>query len=277
MVNYQYIPNYLAYIDAHNKFPQVNSAQNLKYDNITVVNYAAGSMVQYLNRALLNQSLNDFGIERIFNYCPKDIEFEFYQKNAKILNKERGAGYWLWKPYIILDAMKRLPENSLILYLDADVQIKNDIAPLIELSKKNDRILFYNFHKNLPYIKKDTYILMGLDQEKYKNYTHLSASYLLIRNTEKNKLFVEKWLKYASDERILTDTPSTLDNEYSDFKDHRHEQAILSLLAATNHDERSTIVDFDKSQEFFTLFENKSIFNYSSVAAKYYDIYVKSH
>jgi hypothetical protein len=274
---YCYFSSYCKYIAVHNKFSQSNSKLNIKHDDITVVNYAALSMVQYLNRDLLDQLLRDYGINRILTYSPKDIDFKFYQKNYKILDQKRGAGYWLWKPYIILDAMKRLPENALILYLDADVLIKKDISPLIELSKQYDRILFYNFHKNLEFTKKDAYILMGIDPEKYKNHTQLAATYLLIRNTEKNKKFVEKWLEYASDERILTDMKSTLDVEYSEFIDHRHEQAILSLLAAMDNDDRSKTLSYDESREFFTLFESKLLFLYGFIAAQYYDLYVKSH
>ncbi|KKB96874.1 hypothetical protein SZ25_00032 [Candidatus Arcanobacter lacustris] len=264
------------YIDAHNKFGQSEASRLTKHDNVTVVNYAGGPLVYYLNRALLNQSLNDHGINRIFTYWPNDIDYEFYQKHSKILDQKKGAGYWLWKPYIILDAMKRLPENSLILYLDGDLQLKKDISPLVELFSKYDRILFYNFHTNLPYTKKDAYIFMGVDPEIYKNYTQLEAGYVFIKNNEKNREFVKKWIEYASDERIVTDMKSVNGDEYDDFIAHRHEQAILSLLNVKDNNKYSYILEHKKSSEYFTRFEAKSIKKFFQIFARYCDAYIKS-
>jgi hypothetical protein len=39
-------------------------------------------------------------------------ETEFYSANRAILDQARGAGYWLWKPYIVLQALLESPPNS---------------------------------------------------------------------------------------------------------------------------------------------------------------------
>jgi hypothetical protein len=274
---YNYYDSLISYIDLHNSFPKKNEKLITKHDNLTVVNYAAGKLVYYKNRDLLNQSLHDHGIDRIFTYTPSDIDFSFYQKNSHILDQPKGAGYWLWKPYIILDAMKRLPENSLILYLDGDMLMIDDITPLSELMSKHDRVFFYNSHQNLPYIKKDAYLLMGLDPEQYKNHTHLFGFFILLKNNAKNKQFITTWLNYCLDERILTDIPSTLGTEYQEFKSHRHEQAILSLLAAQYSQEDQLILDYETKSKFFTSLNNRSMISFIATAIKYYEIYNKQH
>lgn len=43
--------------------------------------------------------------------------------------------------------------------------------------------------------------------------------------------FLEEWLNYCTDERILTDISNRCGyDNYAEFKDHRHDQSVLSLL-----------------------------------------------
>ncbi len=44
--------------------------------------------------------------------------------------------------------------------------------------------------------------------------------------------FVSEWLTYAQDSRAITDDNNVLSStNYPDFRGHRHDQTILSLLA----------------------------------------------
>ena len=59
----------------------------------------------YLDKLL--QSVKMYGEEfNIIIFEKNDIDNDFINKNKSILNCNRGGGYWLWKPYIIL-LMKR--------------------------------------------------------------------------------------------------------------------------------------------------------------------------
>ena len=44
---------------------------------------------------------------------------DFYLENKIILDKTRGNGYWLWKPFIILETLKKMDDNDVLLYLDS--------------------------------------------------------------------------------------------------------------------------------------------------------------
>ena len=59
---------------------------------------------------------SDFKIV-VFN--KRDIEPEFIINNQKCLNKTRGGGYWLWKPYIINETLNKIKDGDLLFYLDA--------------------------------------------------------------------------------------------------------------------------------------------------------------
>src|SRR6185369_15940661 len=50
-----------------------------------------------------------------------DDEFRrttFAKQHAEISSHERGGGYWLWKPYVVLDALESVREGELVLYSD---------------------------------------------------------------------------------------------------------------------------------------------------------------
>ena len=68
------------------------------------------------------------GADVAIPFLPYDLDKRFVERNKNILNKKRGAGYWLWKPYVILKALLENADwGDLIIYIDAGVQI---IRPL---------------------------------------------------------------------------------------------------------------------------------------------------
>ena len=67
-------------------------------------------------------------VDEHFTFCPNDIDPEFKEKNKEILSKNRGDGYWLWKPYFIYKAFKeKLKEGDYIIYTDAGILYMDSI------------------------------------------------------------------------------------------------------------------------------------------------------
>ena len=79
------------------------------------------------------------------------------------------------------------------------------------------------------YTKRDTFILMGLDEPKYTESSQREATYIWLIKNDFTVNLVKEYLEYAQDERIITDKISENKN-YDVFKDHRHDQSIWSLL-----------------------------------------------
>jgi len=53
-----------------------------------------------------------------------------------VLNQPRGGGYWIWKSYIIADALSKLNDNDILLYTDAGCSFKKEGLPrLMEYAK----------------------------------------------------------------------------------------------------------------------------------------------
>lgn len=66
----------------------------------------------------------------------------FLRRNQNILNRNRGAGYWLWKPYVIFRELYVARDGDIIVYSDAAANIIRNIEPLTGLTLSQDVIVF---------------------------------------------------------------------------------------------------------------------------------------
>ncbi|TGR67577.1 hypothetical protein EN866_40605, partial [Mesorhizobium sp. M2D.F.Ca.ET.223.01.1.1] len=81
----------------------------------------------------------------------------------------RGAGYWLWKPFITLDMMDRVPDGTPVLYSDAALTFIADPAPMIALSRQHPVCLFRMSGPILQSVwtKRDCFVEMDADREEF--------------------------------------------------------------------------------------------------------------
>lgn len=164
---------------------------------------------------------------------PKDIGTDFFIKNYKILTKERGIGYWLWKPYIILETLKKIKYGDHIFYLDSGDIFNPSITSYMDTKLLiNDIVLVPGVHPQRKYTKRDCFHYMNCDTEEYWNFIQVEAGIILLKKTDFTLKFINEWLSFCEDERILTDIPNTSGKQnFYEFIDHRHDQSILSNLA----------------------------------------------
>ena len=189
----------------------------------------------YKSQQQLKKSAYKYGVDEVIDY--NDIwlkkQTAFYQKNNHILSQKRGNGFWLWKPFIILDALKKMQLDDVLIHIDSGASFISSVTPLVDLTKNKEIILFYNNrHKNSAWTKRDCFYFMDCDNDKFYNENQTLAGYIVCKKTPFVISFLEEWLKYAENENILTDMPNICGLPNSEnFIDHRHDQSILSLLA----------------------------------------------
>lgn len=179
------------------------------------------------------------GLDKHIEYSYKDLDESFIQKNKHILHQPRGAGYWLWKPYIIKKTLESqfIKEDDVVFYSDSGAIFINSVKPLVDICvNKTDGLLAFHMeplptNKEVLQTKKDAFVLMGCDTEELQNGWAILASFSLWKKNEFTLKFVNEWLSYAEDERILTDLPNQMGvSEDSRHIAHRHDQSIFSLL-----------------------------------------------
>ena len=154
-------------------------------------------------------------------------------------DKAKAIHYWIWKPYIILETMKRCEDGDIILYLDAGMKVINDLDPLFEITKLSKWMVFSvskipeALHYHSMYTKRDCFILMGLDDPFYWNERMVNAAFSIWMKTPVNISFLTEWQRYMTDPRIVTDDENTCGHpDLPDFKYHLFDQSVYSLLCA---------------------------------------------
>ena len=174
-----------------------------------------------------SQSALKFGCDQTVIYSPQNIDEGFRVLHSQILNQDRGAGYWLWKPYFILKEMKAAQDGDFIVYTDAGLEFVADVGFLIS-EMKQEVMLFGNGHRHGDWCKAD--VLEQMNCLGYVDCDQVQASCVIVQNNQRTRDFVEEWLKYCTKEGFIDDSPSQLPN-CDTFKEHRHDQAILTNMA----------------------------------------------
>lgn len=173
------------------------------------------------------------GFEHVFNASTTLIDDHFRSKHSLILNQSKGAGYWLWKPYFILQALDRLKDGDVLMYADSASHFIHPAEPLLNLPKSfgQDVIPFELELEEGRWTKRDTFVYMNVDQMNYEKSQQFLASFIVIRKSQFSLHFINEYLTYCCNPNILTDLENTcgLPN-HSGFVAHRHDQSVFSLL-----------------------------------------------
>lgn len=163
------------------------------------------------------------GISKLYNQW--SIDEQFYTNNIDILTRERGAGYWLWKPYFINKALWEIGEDDILFYSDAGVEVIADLSHIT--NQLEDIFLFGNMYPHDQWCKKE--VNLAICQKEKLDQKQVQASAIFLRPTEKAKHIVAQWLLWAQMPNMIDDSPGNDESEY--FIEHRHDQAILTCVA----------------------------------------------
>lgn len=197
-----------------------------------LISYANETMSKSLELCL--NSGKKMGFDESFRLDPTMFEAgheedSFSYFNRSILQQPRGCGYWIWKPFIIFHYLLCAKENDIIVYSDAGVEWIENPNYIIDRMDQ-DLFIFGNMYQHSHWCKRDCFIKMNCDSEKYWISKQAQASVIFIRNTEYSRNFVKEWLLWCQMPSLIDDSPSVSEN-LPEFREHRHDQAILTNLA----------------------------------------------
>lgn len=202
---------------------------------INLITYSDNNYLE-LQKILAENAILSGAFNQVISKTRDDLkQKQFYHSNKHILNQPRGAGYWLWKPYLILEELSNMDPNDILMYVDCGDQLhelENLREFLISKLENLDMILTKGAFKNSDWTKRDCFVLMGCDNAAYHNEIQMEAGILVFKNTAQTREILSKWILYCMDERILTDTENTQGvPNIEGFKQHRHDQSILTNLS----------------------------------------------
>lgn len=180
----------------------------------------------------------------IWDLC-KLKEFDFiWAKNHSdfINNNKRGHGYWIWKPKTILSKLKMMPENDILIYVDSGCEINNNgHEKLLQYAKWASYSGMVAFYLNGPnytiaqWTKRNLLEYFGVHQNQdLLKYPQVEAGVLVLKNNLETRNFISTWLDISLKENYLYINDAIKGGlEEPNFIEHRHDQAIFSLLHYT--------------------------------------------
>jgi hypothetical protein len=149
----------------------------------------------------------------------------------------RGAGFWFWKPFLILESFSRMRDNDILVYVDSGCLLfkSNNWDKYFNLVSIYDAIFFELEHKEAAYTKGDTFNHFGYSVDSYLGYTNMiPATAFILRKTPNSIKLMEEWKNILINHtNLVNNNPSIISNS-SLFVDHRHDQSALSLLIKTS-------------------------------------------
>jgi hypothetical protein len=185
---------------------------------------------------LLQQSTARFGLSTEVYSPASSVVVGLLAKFPEIMSQPRGFGYWLWKPAIILDLLEHLPDGDTLLYTDADMAMVADPQRLFSTAERYPIVLFEHMPPGVflmkEFTKRDCFVLLDADSERFWNTPQLHASIELYRVSDEARAFAREVFDAACNAQALTDCPNVcgLPN-FPEFADHRHDQSILTIVA----------------------------------------------
>ena len=171
---------------------------------------------------------------------------QFLMEHRELMKAHpRGLGLWIWKPAIFSYLVEQLEEDDIILLLDAGCQLNRTRASderfkeYLDLCAANDMLLMqladnsFGFSDVTDAAWTKRSVLDELDPNSIFRHTNqIQSGIIFATKSAKSSEVSKKWLDYcAKSQYSYLLEPSGGEAQTEQFKQHRWEQSIISLIA----------------------------------------------
>lgn len=184
-------------------------------------------------RRCLASGLDPGGCDAAVGLGPESLDPAFVQRNAEHFARPRGAGYFVWKPYVVRRQLEAMADGEWLFWCDAGAFLIAPIDPLVAWAERQGRnvVVFDIDHLEREWTKRDAFVLLGCDEARYGDTRQRLSGFFLLRKSPLALAVVDEWLAAAQDVRAITDDPNVLGlPNHPGFVEHRHDQSLLSLI-----------------------------------------------
>ena len=215
---------------------KTKNSEKLK-KNIHFITYGDEKYERSKNR-LLNEAKIFFDFKTYNAYGKDDLDSEFRKKYSNILNQNRGGGYWIWKPYLILKKLEEIDEGDYLIYLDAGCSLNPkgfdrflEYIDMLDNSEKSIISFSMNHIPERNYTNDNIFKYFNLPVDSdIGNSGQIIATILLMK---KNKHVIEIFefvMKILKDDCYLFTDKYNKETKRPEFVDNRHDQSIMSIV-----------------------------------------------
>jgi len=182
----------------------------------------------------LEKTALKYGATKVFSLNLDTLEAPDDVKEY-IKNNERGAGYWIWKPYALKQVLSVSNPDDIVIYVDSSTFFEKSVQPIVDEINKNSILCFDTGHDN----QQNAWTKMNA----VKHFGHsddwcttdgvkpqFMATLLGVKNDTLGNTIVNKWLDVLipSNSHLFDDSDTS--GNCTEFKESRHDQQMLSLI-----------------------------------------------
>ena len=169
----------------------------------------------------------------------------------------RGFGYWSWKPQIILQVLNEMQDGDMLQYTDVGCHLNDKgverLNQYFDITKMSEKgiLAFQNKLPEYPLQYDGRNMLNYMDYEWVKgdlidhfdirnnlniiNSPTIGATVIFIRKCDEAIEILNKWLDVIKYDFKLIDDSESIKPNLVGFIEHRHDQAIFSILCKLNN------------------------------------------
>ena len=208
--------------------------------HVFFVTFGDTSLHKTLTR-IYNEAIAMNLFDGIFVYDETKLDPQYFARHKEWFQHfKRGYGLWIWKPQVILQTMKQVPENSIILYTDTGCTLNAKAhGRLVEyinsvISHPTQRLIFQSrFYTEEQYTTQYVLERMQFTAPEQRHSKMCYAGVTMFAKTRQNIELLQRWdnIMHITDmlqggRRLKPCSPR--------FVDHRQDQSILSILMKHN-------------------------------------------
>ena len=153
-----------------------------------------------------------------------------------IRTSKRGAGYWCWKPYAILQILNKpeVNQGDIVFYMDAGTYPNISLEKSVKFINKHNILCFKLPNLQNVWTKADAVsIFDNMDNfsQTFGKQGQIMAGFVAIKKNELTYNLINQWkdLMKPENSHYYDDSKSNIPNHES-FNESRHDQMMLSLL-----------------------------------------------
>lgn len=194
-----------------------------------------GSEGYYTSLSRIGDMAKETGLfDDVMLFTEKDLPQEI--TSHPLMGYKRGGGYWLWKPYVILHALKQCEEHDIVIYSDAgnEVYSHREWNSWFKELEHRDAILFRcgavmrNWCRKglLDYYSQQPYCMRFLPF-----IYQLQSGLALVKKSAMP--LIQSWQEtmVSFPKYVMDVAPSEMKNESKCFIESRHDQSVLTCVA----------------------------------------------
>lgn len=192
---------------------------------------------EYTNWALdLRESFKNFQfknyITKFHLFTPSKLS-HLFSTHSHFLKFKKGYGNMFWKGSVIKNVANQAKEGDVIIYLDADITLKSP-QKLLDLLNNNEKCVFFNIGECIEknyieqyWTKKEVFDFYNIPP--LNNYQVMSGIQIyFINNNDDSLLLINQYASDSLTDLITEEYDPSI--QHPNFKIHRHDQSILSVL-----------------------------------------------